>query len=506
MDSKKRVVIVGSGIGGLICGTVLSKQGYHVTILERNQQIGGNLQTYVRNRHIFDSGVHYVGSLDKGQRLYKVFRFLGIMDDLKLQKLDEDAFDKILFHGDEKVYCYSQGYDRFKATLLKEFPDEGPGIDKYCNMIQTICNKFPMYNLREGDYMEKSEYLEIDAKTFIESITDNVRLRNVLAGNNALYAGIPDKTPIYVHALILNSYIESSYRFIDGGSQLAKQLRKQITNNGGVIYNRKEVTKLHIENKLINYAETETGERFEADHFISNAHPAQTLNLVDSDVIRPAYRKRIHSLENSISFFLLNINFKPGKFRFEKSNYYCHVQQDAWSAMEHTDETWPLGYAMFFSANRHTGEYANGITVMAYMHYHEVAKWKETFNTAGKPTARGADYEEFKKQKAEKLIDTVEHKFPGFRDAIDKYYTATPLTYRDYMGTDDGSIYGIMKDYKNPLKTFLSPRTKIDNLYLVGQNLNLHGILGVALSSMVTCSLFIPMTELLQMINDASNE
>lgn len=162
-----------------------------------------------------------------------------------------------------------------------------------------------MYNLREGDYMEKSEYLEIDAKTFIESITDNVRLRNVLAGNNALYAGIPDKTPIYVHALILNSYIESSYRFIDGGSQLAKQLRKQITNNGGVIYNRKEVTKLHIENKLINYAETETGERFEADHFISNAHPAQTLNLVDSDVIRPAYRKRIHSLENSISFSCL---------------------------------------------------------------------------------------------------------------------------------------------------------------------------------------------------------
>jgi all-trans-retinol 13,14-reductase len=73
------------------------------------------------------------------------------------------------------------------------------------------------------------------------------------------------------------------------------------------------------------------------------------------------------------------------------------------------------------------------------------------------------------------------------RKAIKSYYTATPLSYRDYIGNDDGSLYGIAKDYRNPLKTFISPRTKIPNLYLTGQNLNLHGVLGAAMSGLVTC-------------------
>ncbi len=53
---KPKVVIVGSGIGGLICGAILAKEGFDITVLEMNKQIGGTLQTYVRERHIFDSG------------------------------------------------------------------------------------------------------------------------------------------------------------------------------------------------------------------------------------------------------------------------------------------------------------------------------------------------------------------------------------------------------------------------------------------------------------------
>jgi all-trans-retinol 13,14-reductase len=56
----------------------------------------------------------------------------------------------------------------------------------------------------------------------------------VLAGNNALYAGQADKTPLYVHALILNSYIESSYKCVDGGSQIAKYIAKNIRDGAGL--------------------------------------------------------------------------------------------------------------------------------------------------------------------------------------------------------------------------------------------------------------------------------
>ena len=118
-------------------------------------------------------------------------------------------------------------------------------------------------------------------------------------------------------------------------------------------------------------------------------------------------------------------------------------------------------------------------------------------------TERGDGYEAFKKEKAEKLLDLVEERFPGLRDSIKTYYTATPLSYRDYIGNDDGSMYGIVKDYKNPLKTLISPKTKLPNLYLTGQNLNLHGILGAAMSGLVTCTAILGNEEIINKIRNA---
>ena len=68
---------------------------------------------------------------------------------------------------------------------------------------------------------------------------------------------------------------------------------------------------------------------------------------------------------------------------------------------------------------------------------------------------------------------------------IKTYYTATPLSYRDYIGNDDGSMYGIAKDYRDPLKTFIIPAYQNAQLFFTGQNLNLHGILGAAMSGLV---------------------
>jgi all-trans-retinol 13,14-reductase len=64
-------------------------------------------------------------------------------------------------------------------------------------------------------------------------------------------------------------------------------------------------------------------------------------------------------------------------------------------------------------------------------------------------------------------------------------------------------MYGIAKDYRNPLKTFISPRTKIPNLYLTGQNLNLHGVLGAAMSGLVTCVAFMGNEEIIEKIRNA---
>ncbi|MCK7560125.1 NAD(P)/FAD-dependent oxidoreductase [Chitinophaga sedimenti] len=469
------VVIIGSGLGGLVCGAILSKHGYRVCILEKNQQTGGCLQTFSRDKVLFDSGVHYIGSLDKGQSLYKIFSYLGIMDKLKVQRLD-DAFDRIIFDGDPVEYTLEQGYDKFIAGLVSQFPQEEKAILQYCAAIKDTCACFPLYNLRCGTAEEKQSVLGINAKDFIDKLTDNPRLRQVLAGNNLLYAGVPDKTPFYVHALITNSYIESSRRCVNGGSQLAKQLGRVITDNGGVIERHKEVIKITEENRVVSHVTIAGGEQIGGKHFISNVHPVKTLELLDSDMIRGAYRTRLTGLENSISSLMLNIALKPGSFPYYNYNLYLHESSDVWAAVNYTEDTWPGSLGVYFQHNTHNEGFSDGISVVAYMRYEEVAKWADTYNVVSHETARGADYEAFKQAKAEKIISILERRFPELRSAMRSYTVATPLTFRDYMGTGDGSIYGILKDSEDPMRTLVSPRTRIPNLYLTGQNLNLHGI------------------------------
>jgi all-trans-retinol 13,14-reductase len=497
------VVIVGSGLGGLACGTMLAKEGYKVCILEKNKQVGGTLQTFVRDRIIFDSGVHYVGGLDKGQNLFQLFQYLGIMHKLKLRKMDEDVFDAIVFEGDNQVYKYAQGYENFIKTLSAQFPEEEHAIRLYCEKIKDVCSKFPLYNLRSGDYFEKVGVLEIDTQTFLESITTNRKLQNVLAGTSLLYAGVPYKTPLYVHALVINSYIESSWRFVDGGSQIARLLSKEITSRGGVILKHKQVVKLKEEQGKLQYAETKEGERYFGNLFISNVHPTKTIEMTESDLIKKAFRTRLNSLDNSISTFYVNVVLKKNSLRYINHNYYYFAEDDAWCVLNYNHENWPRGYALFFTATEEDNVYADAVTIMTYMRYEDVQPWANTFNTVSEEQSRGDSYETFKKEKAEKLIDCVEQKFPGFRNAIASYYTATPLSVRDYIGTDDGSLYGIVKDYREPMKTFISPRTKIPNLFLTGQNLNLHGVLGVTVSSVLTCSEILGIDYMINKIRNA---
>jgi all-trans-retinol 13,14-reductase len=504
MKKEFDIIIIGSGMGGLVCADILSREGYDVCVLEKNRQIGGCLQTYVRDKVIFDSGVHYLGGLGKGQNLYQVFKYLGIIERLKLQKMDEDVFDKIIIEGDGKEYVYAQGYENFIRQLLKDFPNEEKALREYCDKIKEICSKFPLYNLRSGgDINEKTSVLEIDAEAYIASVTNDKKLRAVLAGNNTLYAGIGGKTPLYVHAMILNSYIESSWKCVDGGSNIGKYMAQNIRQHGGDIRRNTEVKKINVQDGKASSVELADGSHLFAKHFISNMHPVQTLDMTETDIIKPAYRTRVKNLENSISSFIINIVLKKDHFKYLKHNYYYHKEGQVWNMTDYTEENWPLGYAVFFSASSRSEEYAESMTILAYMKFDEVKQWAGTFNTVSSKEDRGKEYEEFKKRKAELLIGLVEKKFPGLKDAIKSYYTATPLSYRDYIGNDDGSMYGIAKDYRNPLKTFISPRTKIPNLYLTGQNLNLHGILGAAMSGLVTCTAFMGNESVVEKIRNA---
>ncbi|MGC3948601.1 MAG: NAD(P)/FAD-dependent oxidoreductase [Chryseolinea sp.] len=499
-NSNQETVIIGSGLGGLVCGVILAKEGHRVTVLEKNKQIGGMLQIFVRDRVIFDTGIHYVGGLEKGQNLNILFSYLGIMDKVRIRRMAIDCFDAIMLDGDPVVYKFAQGYENFVQQLLQHFPDEETSLRAFCQGIRDVCDSFPLYGVNTGNYANLEGAHGISLLKFLQSITKNQKLINVLAGSSLLYAGEPDKTPLAPYALIINHYLESSWKFVDGGSQIARYLAREITQRGGQVIRHANVTRLKEEDGKIAYAECEDGRRFKGDFFISNVHPAQTLQMTETDKFRGAFKNRISNLENTISFFYANVVMKEQSLPYMNTNLYVLEQNDAWCGMNYTDENWPQSYAIFYSATSRQMEFAEGITIMAYMRFDEVKEWTETFNTVDFESTRGEAYNAFKERKAQQLFDAVERKIPGFKQAIKSYTTATPLTARDYIGTDDGSIYGVARDYREPLRSKISPRTKIPNLLLTGQNVNMHGVLGVTLSAVVTCAQLLGLDALIEKI------
>lgn len=116
---------------------------------------------------------------------------------------------------------------------------------------------------------------------------------------------------------------------------------------------------------------------------------------------------------------------------------------------------------------------------------------------------RGDEYKEFKAKYSEAVVDFACQYYPDLRQHIEKVYTASPLTYRDYTSSPQGSAYGIIKDCRNPMVTLMPARTRIGNLLLTGQNLNIHGCLGTVVSSAVTCSEILGMNYLAKKIGDA---
>lgn len=499
MSSKYDITIIGAGLGGLLCANILSREGFKVAIVEQNKRIGGSIQSFAKNKTIFNTGLNYTESLGNGEILNRYFKFFQIMDKLNIRQLDTNAFNKISFGNETVEYPFAQGHDNFVDKLSHYFPKHQQSLKAYMHTLKNVCNSFPLYTLDvHAERIVDTQILQQSSYNYLQSaFPDNNRLQQILAAMNPLHGGVKEKTPLYVHALINYSFIKSSWRLVDGSSQLATAIASVIKQHGGEIHLSSRVKMIGGKEKKANYIELENGERLYSNTIISNIHPATTLNLVSANITKKIYKQRICSLENTVGMFTVYISLKDKSFPYLNYNHHYYAKENAWTA-NYNEKLWPEHYFLYTPSISKSDKWANSIVVMTYMKYSEVKQWANS-----SLENRGEAYEAFKHKKAEKLINSIAIKFPQIRSCIDTYFSSTPLTYRDYTGTPEGSSYGILKNYSDPLSTIITPKSRISNLYFTGQNLNLHGILGVTIGAVETCSQILGRNYLLKKIQNA---
>ncbi len=496
---KYDTVVIGSGLGGLLCGAILSKEGYNVCIVEKNKVIGGNLQSFERDGVVFNTGLHYFGSGDKDQFIYKLFHYLGIYDKLKLKRLDVDRFDVINFRGHE--YPLAQGFENFSQKLIDKFPNESKAIESFVSKIRQVGQSGHYFNLQTFDPTVNPTIFNplrsVNAFRFINSLTQNNDLRNVMAGLNDLLGGPKEKINMYIFGMIYYTFIQSAWRFVDGSSQLAESLAAIITSNGGTVLTENKAVTFNLDgDKKIVSLTTNQGLEIFGKQFISAIHPFPTIELLPPDSLRKVYVNRIKSMGNSTGMFLLHIILKPDTFPYLNYNYTCSLTGDIWINRDRSD-TWPYSYWFETPASSQSADFARTITILSPIAYEVFRKWVNA-----DPDMRGREYADLKKVLAEKLLLRVYERFPELKSSIISYYSSTPLTQVKYTGSPEGSAYGLIKDSENAIQSHVLPKTNIANLFLTGQNTNAHGMLGVSTGALVTLAYIIDINKIIQKIRD----
>jgi all-trans-retinol 13,14-reductase len=489
---KYDIIIAGSGLGGLLCGYILAKEGLHVCILEKNKKPGGCLQTFTRKGIVFDTGVHYFGAMDPGQTLYRYWNYFGLTQSLKLERMNPDGFDIIGIKG--KDYPIAMGFNHFVERLLPYFPTEKENLERYISNLKEITCNFPLYNLEVPKDHSEENYRNKSAFTFFSSISTNTTLSAVLAGNNLLYAGNRERTPVYIPALINHSFISSAWRTIDGSDQIACTLIESIKHFGGDIFLEEEINRIEKENEYYRVT-SKSGTSFSSGKFISGIHPTKTLRMMDPALFRNAFISRIVNLKDTLSSFAIYIVLKNNSFHSLNNNHYHHETEEVWN--DDSIEKWPRNYMVYTPAHGSGGSFAKNMIILTSMPFWMVKKWENTIQGN-----RGEEYLEFKDQCTKSLLNLVIQKFPELRSSISYIESSTPLTWRDYNGVPEGSMYGIEHDYNEPLITTLLPATKIPGFYFTGQNINIHGVLGVTIGAVLTCGEIFGLEYLLKKIRN----
>lgn len=490
--ATSKVIIIGSGLGSLVSAVLLQRRGYDVTVIERQLHPGGCMQSFQRGAFQWDTGLHYVGGLDEDMPLGQIFRELNLMD-LPWIRLDDDAFDRITMPAGQ--FTFSCGYERFAENLARQFPHQREALHRYATMLKhtatatggsvlgapnthstpSIPNTPNSPSIPNTPNPSALESLGQGAWPYLEQTFSDPILRQVVSAAAMRLELRRETLPLFTFAHNNAGYIRSAWRLAAPGNALVDKLISELQQAGGRILTHTEVVQITEANGHVNGCITRDGTHHTAQIVIAGTHPAVTMQMAEGcKTIRPSFKRRILRLPNTSGMLTVQLLLRPGMIPYFNRNEYVYTHNDVWDLDTDTSRR---GILISCRPSTTDDPYTRQIDILSPMAWDQVAQWADT--TIGH---RPESYRRFKAKQAQACISLAATVIPHLEEAISDIYISTPLTYRDYNHSPQGSAFGIRKDYHTPLLSFLSPITPLPGLYLNGQSLMVHGIEGTTLT------------------------
>ena len=463
----KNIVIIGSGVGGLSTGIILSLLNFHVTIVEKNPLPGGLLRSYRRAGIDCPVGVHYVGALGAKEPLGKMFHVLGIpVEELFFRMGESGIIDRYIF--DDFVFDLPVSMDAFEKDLKRTFPAQTLALDIILKNLREIAGRMlnPSFLLNQGDPFQNMDFFQPMGE-FLDKLDVSSGLRAVLAVPCQLIGVELSRCPIIFHHMVLAGYLFSSWRLKESGTAMVDVFTRRFQELGGKLILNDGCEKIISDEKKITGIKLISGVNLETDTVVVAVHPKILLDLLEPDTLKSSYRQRILNLKETEGVIAVQISVDAS----------AHPEIDYNIYRLHADEKGLIKDGIFYQLRRGNDKSGNLVSVITRSLYSEWSKWEKTISGR-----RGQEYEEKKLTMGQDLLQKATEVFGGLKNAriLDVF---TPLTLRDYVNCPEGSCYGVLRSSDQLLKVASLSKLPISGLYLAGQNAVAPGVLGTILGS-----------------------
>lgn len=302
---KYDCIIIGAGIGGLLCGAFLAQKGYKVAIFEKEHYPGGLCSSFKNKGYAFDAAIDSIGGLKEGELLQRVFRKLGIeskLDLIQLQPIRRNIFPDFCIDIPPDIGIY-------KEKLNELFRAEEKGIDGIFFFMEEFY-KQSISSVLGDESVDPSKLRNWVGKSFQELLDvylKNRRLKGVLS-SYCTSLGLPSREVSAIAAVnTLMHYVKGGAFRVRGGVQkLIDLLVESIKNHSGKVYLNEKVKRILTEKNRATGVITEKQRYAGSNYIISNMDLKTLINsMVPDDAMNKGRIAQLNKLEVSGSFVIL---------------------------------------------------------------------------------------------------------------------------------------------------------------------------------------------------------
>jgi prolycopene isomerase len=465
------VIVIGSGIGGLVTASQLAAKGAKVLVLESYLIPGGSAGYFERQGYRFDVGASMIFGMGQNGTTNLLTRALDAVN-VNLETIADPV--QIHYHlPDGLDLKVDRVYENFLQNITAYFRHEEKGIRRFydeCWQVFNCLNSMDLLSLEEPRYLMRTffqhplaclglaKYLPQNVGDVARRYIKDPQLLKFIDMECYCWSVVPaNMTPMINAGMVFSDRHYGGVNYPKGGvGKIAQTLVAGLEKAGGKIKYQARVTKIITERGKAVGVQLANGQVYRGKRIVSNATRWDTFEkLLPVESMPRNEKKWQQTYEKSPSFLSLHIGVEKSVLPQDTECH--HILLEDWQQMTAAQGTIFVSIPTLLDPD------------LAPAGYHIIhaftPDWIDNWQGLSE-----SEYDERKEAAAWRIIDRLEQIFPGLDAGLDYLEVGTPRTHRRFLGRQDGTYGPIPRRKLRGLLGMPFNRTAIPGLYCVGDS------------------------------------